>query len=724
MEAATQPDIARKCTRCTKMCEDLNYKTCARCRCLNQKLMDARKKLKCAAMDQTSKQCRRNAVNDTEFCDKHSFILGYTQYERDNMTQCTGCRHYQFCGEFKSCLQCRSRDKAPTVKCPPCKSTVKSTGKACTYSPLENGYCGKHQVEYWKDTQEKDGTKKACIQYIRGCRTLLSVHDSYARCLECRTAENNREAAVYAHKKNINDSVLDLELSLSDISEISGGNIKVPTNRDNLVCITCNTEKHRDLFRTLNGKTSHKCDTCLADQRDKDSLRDRTGRDYSEYEKQPHRIEAKHEWNLQNPEKQNEYTKRYRANKQETLGLELYHAQLTAYASEWRRRNPVAVRAQYARNKSNIDARIAIYKDKAAKRGTAYTLSDIDTSVLMSNPCHYCGVYPDVSVGFHGIDRKDNNVGYIPDNCVTACSLCNMMKGDIWNEHDFLRAVEHILAYHDFIPASAFPSVFVDYISPHISTSNVPVKISKADIIRISSNPCYICGKRNSRTNRNGVDRINSDICYVDYNCQPCCAICNYMKNGWKLHHIFAKLTHIHSHNFTPLATEHCERTYNKFYESLKQPAEIPLEDLVNSTKRVMGISAIQRNYPTQIMGGTCTDVSGVGSTILEDDLPTSVPLPQVASSVTPPPPVTPPRTSVQPSTVNKSSGMTSAIPSLVTPKKRQRSVYKSPEERKKGKLESNRLSEERRRAALGETEFRRQTAERVARSKALRKNQ
>jgi hypothetical protein len=50
----------------------------------------------------------------------------------------------------------------------------------------------------------------------------------------------------------------------------------------------------------------------------------------------------------------------------------------------------------------------------------------------------------------------------------------------------------------------------------------------------------------------NGIDRVNSDIGYIEYNCVPCCSTCNMMKmtltggdfieQVMKIYHYYAKL--------------------------------------------------------------------------------------------------------------------------------------------------------------------------------------
>ena len=57
--------------------------------------------------------------------------------------------------------------------------------------------------------------------------------------------------------------------------------------------------------------------------------------------------------------------------------------------------------------------------------------------VLVKSPCRYCGEAPE---GPGGIDRRDNELGYIQDNCVPSCAVCNYMKGTL-TEEEILRIV-------------------------------------------------------------------------------------------------------------------------------------------------------------------------------------------------------------------------------------------------------------------------------------------
>jgi len=59
----------------------------------------------------------------------------------------------------------------------------------------------------------------------------------------------------------------------------------------------------------------------------------------------------------------------------------------------------------------------------------------------VTQPCYYCGNEP-----INGIDRLDNSKGYVSDNCIPCCSICNWMKHKK-NVIDFLYQVYKIQRY-------------------------------------------------------------------------------------------------------------------------------------------------------------------------------------------------------------------------------------------------------------------------------------
>jgi hypothetical protein len=78
------------------------------------------------------------------------------------------------------------------------------------------------------------------------------------------------------------------------------------------------------------------------------------------------------------------------------------------------------------------------YQGSAIERSLDFELSEEQTTTLFTSNCHYCGdipsqIYKAASGSFgefvyNGIDRKDNNVGYLWENCVSCCYTCNRAK--------------------------------------------------------------------------------------------------------------------------------------------------------------------------------------------------------------------------------------------------------------------------------------------------------
>lgn len=64
---------------------------------------------------------------------------------------------------------------------------------------------------------------------------------------------------------------------------------------------------------------------------------------------------------------------------------------------------------------------------------------------------------------------------------------------------------------------------------------NILFSLSSEQFDNIVSNDCYICGIKNSTTNKNGVDRLDNNLGYIIENCKSCCSTCNYMKQEYEI---------------------------------------------------------------------------------------------------------------------------------------------------------------------------------------------
>jgi hypothetical protein len=87
------------------------------------------------------------------------------------------------------------------------------------------------------------------------------------------------------------------------------------------------------------------------------------------------------------------------------------------------------------------------YSKAAKKRNYDFELTKEEFIKLIGGDCFYCGLKPNTSwVGtkrtiidtsafkYNGVDRKDNNIGYTTENCVSCCKLCNNSKNTLATE--------------------------------------------------------------------------------------------------------------------------------------------------------------------------------------------------------------------------------------------------------------------------------------------------
>lgn len=98
---------------------------------------------------------------------------------------------------------------------------------------------------------------------------------------------------------------------------------------------------------------------------------------------------------------------------------------------------------------------ILVYKRGALKRKLEYELTVEQFSMLTKQNCFYCGVEPLQITGrgkycninedyiYNGIDRINNNIGYILDNCISCCKNCNYAKRSM-KQKEFINWISKI----------------------------------------------------------------------------------------------------------------------------------------------------------------------------------------------------------------------------------------------------------------------------------------
>ena len=92
------------------------------------------------------------------------------------------------------------------------------------------------------------------------------------------------------------------------------------------------------------------------------------------------------------------------------------------------------------------------YKRASKRRGHKWDLSMEEFRNLTKQNCYYCGTEPhqymckrenDTPYYYNGIDRIDNSRGYVLENVVSCCGVCNKAKGTM-SQDDFLEWVDRL----------------------------------------------------------------------------------------------------------------------------------------------------------------------------------------------------------------------------------------------------------------------------------------
>lgn len=82
---------------------------------------------------------------------------------------------------------------------------------------------------------------------------------------------------------------------------------------------------------------------------------------------------------------------------------------------------------------------------KAIQRGLEWCIQEEEYLDLITQPCYYCGKKL-ASQGV-GLDRRDNNVGYLVSNVVPCCGPCNLLRRDLLTTEEMKVVATALNAY-------------------------------------------------------------------------------------------------------------------------------------------------------------------------------------------------------------------------------------------------------------------------------------
>jgi hypothetical protein len=310
----------------------------------------------------------------------------------------------------------------------------------------ENEYCNKHQLCLFEN-ETALLEKKLCPNYIRGCRAQLELSYPYSRCPDC--LENDR---TYDHERREKAQEKYVELS---------------SNSKTQTCTACCIEYDVSEFMGVNDKKTKTCSSCRRQNYVQDQRRDKEHRNYvsrinrnnafHSYTKEAARRNyafelSQEEFNalIDDPcyycgeidqEKQFNGVDRidsalgyHPTNCVSCCTLCNYIKHTTPIDAFFERIEHILthlglVEGRFFPNafRDFISGNYTGFKRSAAARNIVFEITSDQFSQITRQSCYICGK-ENSHIHQNGIDRFDNTIGYIEQNCKSCCNTCNMMK--------------------------------------------------------------------------------------------------------------------------------------------------------------------------------------------------------------------------------------------------------------------------------------------------------
>jgi len=117
------------------------------------------------------------------------------------------------------------------------------------------------------------------------------------------------------------------------------------------------------------------------------------------------------------------------------------------YSEQGRKNQGIKSRKKFGESLKNIVK--WSYKNNAIRKGYSFELTDDEMEFFFKCNCFYCGRPPYKTIAkskhygsftYTGVDRLNNDIGYITENTVACCTDCNYLK----NSYNFNEFINHI----------------------------------------------------------------------------------------------------------------------------------------------------------------------------------------------------------------------------------------------------------------------------------------
>jgi len=532
--------------------------------------------MKCLAKDRNNNGCRNYNQPDSRFCKNHQYMNDYSDIMLEQTRLCSGCKKmYYLEPGINQCSTCHGRGASNREKQRAKMALVDRCGKPdCPHPQSTNAYCGLHQICVFVDECTSSG-KRPCARYLHGCRTQLSPDYPNRKCAECLEKERVKDNA-----------------SRHAVASVAVDGIKQ--------CSVCCKSNPVDFYVGECGQETKTCKLCRDefnkqnDKRDKEHVRELDRKN----SKKPERVAVKNEWVTANPEKVALKTMNYRQRQLEG-NYEEYMARNAHNAAKWRENNPEKVIENNENKKKSIPASFYMYQKRAEEYRLPFEFTLDEFESLVKQPCYYCEIIQEK--GFNGIDRKNQKEGYITENCVSCCKMCNFIKGSLDNI-TFVQRVEHILTIQKCISGNLYPDIFPNHTScgyneykTRAEKLGYNFQMTREEYDNIIIRNCYICDKPASNTHTNGIDRFDNNIGYVSENIRPCCFECNVMKLDLLFDDFINKLTIIYNSNKNTEKFDIGEKTIHRIAKNKNKKTQNEMREEAQQRKQKQKDNMLQK---------------------------------------------------------------------------------------------------------------------------------
>jgi hypothetical protein len=410
--------------------------------------------------------------------------------------------------KYITCDKCRENniDKTKIF----CKIITRNKTR-CTYQIMKcSDFCEYHYKKEIKKISVPNGFKK-CSKAT--CKNLLLINDVSKWCDKCKT-----------HEKTIKQEKQKT----------------IIINEDERVCTKCPHKFNVSEFMDKNNDEVKRCKSCRNKQKVQDDKRSDRKRDLkAEYAKNPNRKIHKTTYNKLHKAMITEAYKKSRKKRREMMGSEAYLKHEANNMKQWKINNPERHSKYVKKYKDSLVSKLYMYQYEANEKNIEFKLTEDEQIKMFEQKCYYCNYSEKDKL--NGIDRLNNDIGYILDNCVSCCSLCNYMKATL-PVYIFVKRCEHIAVYNKLTDhGKLYSKLFTDHgaikqickYKKRANKKNISFELTNDQFKKLIVRDCYICGKEATENNCNGIDRFDNDIGYTLENSKSCCTECNFSKKNF-----------------------------------------------------------------------------------------------------------------------------------------------------------------------------------------------